>query len=252
MKSYRAYLEKTLSKETGRTYYNRLDILLEGQPLSLAKERLDISKILDNLSTIQYKNHFSQSKNALLYFLKWQNIQLSKTEQKRIAEMEKATHKKYRKLKSAKVKEIDSHIKHLKNPKLKLSYQTLLETGLRVSELSQITPQNVKVSQDIMVFSFIGKGGRQEQVAFSREDNPLLFERLKESVQKTPKNKRLFYSAIYLQIKAEELGITCHDLRRAFAKIEYNRTKSKDTVRKKLRHSKIKTTNIYIRSKIKL
>ena len=62
----------------------------------------------------------------------------------------------------------------------------------------------------------------------------------------------MFYSAIYLQKEAQRLGITCHNLRRAYAKLEYKKTKSRENVRKKLRHTNIKTTNIYLRSKIKV
>ena len=250
--SYKAFLEGSLRPETARTYYNRLDILLQGQSVLDITKSLDMEKILENLSKIKYKNHFSQSKNALLYFLKFQNIQLSDEHMKQIEQLEKNTRKKYRKLNAKNFEEIDKKIKHLRNKKLKLSYQTMLETGLRVSELAQITPLNSSISDDEICFSFTAKGGNKEEVKISKKENPRLFENLKETIEMAMENKKIFYSAIHLQREAKKLGFACHDLRRAFAKLEYKKTKSKDDVSSKLRHTNIKTTDIYLRSKLKI
>jgi len=85
-----------------------------------------------------------------------------------------------------------------------------------------------------------------------RMENPKLYQTLKENIINTPHDTKIFYSANYLQRKAKGLGFTCHDLRRAFNKMEYKKHRSKSAVMKKLRHSNIKTTNIYLRSKVKL
>jgi len=61
---------------------------------------------------------------------------------------------------------------------------------------------------------------------------------------------KLFYSANYLQTKAIKYGFECHDLRRAYAKKEYLKTKDKGHVMEKLRHTSLKSTNIYLRSRI--
>jgi len=252
--AYREYLTtaRRLRPDTVRTYYNRLDRLLEGQSLIHTVEKLDIAKIIENLSKITYKNHFSQSKNALLHFLAFLNISISDEHLKQIENLEKNTRKKYRKLKKADFKEIDKKIKYLKNKKLKLSYQVMIETGLRVFEVAQITPNDCTVSKDEIQFSFIGKGGERQETTFFKKDNPQLFKQLKEKIETMKKTDKMFYSAIYLQKEAKRLGITCHNLRRAYAKLEYKKTKSKEVVRKKLRHTNIKTTNIYLRSKIKV
>ena len=133
-----------------------------------------------------------------------------------------------------------------------MCYQTLSETGLRVSELSQIKKKEVKVDDNIIQFSFTGKGGYKETTTLSREDNPKLFQELKNMIQDTKPGQKVFYSANYLQSKAKELGFQCHDLRRAFSKLEYKKTKSKTEVQEKLRHKDAKTTDIYLKSKIKV
>lgn len=111
---------------------------------------------------ITYKNHFSQSKNALLHFLAFLNISISDEHLKQIENLEKNTRKKYRKLEQADFKEIDKKIKYLKNKKLKLSYQVMIETSLRVFEVAQITPSDCLISNDEIHLSFIGKG-REER-----------------------------------------------------------------------------------------
>lgn len=237
-----------LSRETVRTYYNRLDILLKEQNIA----RIDIEKILDELKEVKYKNYFSQYKNALLYFLEFQNIVLDARSINKIEELEQNTRKKYRKLKESDFRVIKNKINHLKNKKLKLSYQVLSATGLRVSELAQIGKESCLVEEDTITLSFIAKGSNKEEVVLKREDNEKLFCDLQKLIESTASNKKLFYSANYLQQKAKQYGFTCHDLRRACAKVEYKRTKSKNKVKEKLRHKSIKTTNLYLNSKIKI
>lgn len=253
LRDYKAYLSKVknLSSETARTYTIRLDNLLDNQnPLKLEKN-FDISKAIQNLSTIKHKNHFSQSKNALYYFCEFANIHLSNEEKARIKDLEEKAKKKYRKLNTVSFKEIKKKINYLKDEKLKLSYQTMLATGLRVSELAQITPGDCINTEDSIFFSFIGKGGKEESVNIVKYDYPDLYNKLLAQINSTSVHNKVFYSAVYLQKKAKELGFQCLDLRRAFAKLEYKNSKSKKIVQKKLRHSSIKNTNIYLRSKIK-
>lgn len=253
LENYRLFLLKqTLRPETARTYTNRLEHLLSGQSLINTVEQLDMQKVFDNLSQIKYKNAFSQSKNALLYFLTSQNISLDEKYTKQLSELEKDTYKKYRKLHKREFKTIDSTIKHLKNEKLKLSYQVMLQTGLRVSELSQITPRKTTIKDHEICFYFTGKGGHEETVKVLKEENAKLYQCLREKIETTKGDTKLFYSANYLQSNAKKLGFTCHDLRRAFAKMEYQKTKSKDRVREKLRHTSKKTTELYLKSKIKM
>ena len=248
--NYRSYLLTTvgLSQETTRTYYNKIDKLIDTQNI----DNLNISLIINNLSKIKYKNHFSQSKSALLYFLKFLHITLSNENRERIEMLEKNLHKKYRKLKEVDFKKIENKIKHIRNKKLKLSYQVMFEMALRVSEVAQIQKKDCMLKEDTITLSLSARGGNKEEVVLKRSDNnEKLFHDLQELIQKTNDNN-VFYSANYLQQKAKTLGFACSDLRKACAKIEYKKTKSKQEVKKKLRHKNIKATNSCLRNKVKI
>lgn len=252
LKAYREYLLQFLGCQTAETYYKRLCLLFEGQSITDTVGKLDIQKIITKLGDIRHKNYFSQSKNAFIHFCEYQNIKLSEDVLAAIRELESATKKKYRRLKTVEYSQIDNKIKHLRNLKLKLSFQTMLATGLRVSELSGLSVKDCTITPDSVLFGFIGKGGQAGTVMVKTSDFPKLYQRLKELIETTPADKKLFYSAGYLQGKARELGFACHDLRRSYAKLEYQKCRSKVEVSQKLRHSNVRTTNIYLRSKVRI
>jgi len=252
LEKYRDCLETFLSVETARVYKNRLDYLLtDGSNINPIKD-FDINKVLLNLSKMKYKNYFSQAKNALLYFCHWQKILLSKEVYETIKDLESKTIKKNRKMPVMEMKKIENTINHLKNQKLKLSFQTMLKTGLRVSELANITPNNCTIEKTAINIYFICKGSKFENITIKKEDDTVFFERLLKLISDTKKGKRIFYSANYLQQKAKDYNFQCHDLRRAFAKIEYKKTKSKKAVAEKLKHQSITTTDIYLNSNVKI
>ena len=249
---YRDWLLQSSSRETADSYRHRLAALLAGQSVSDTVNRLDIEKILDKLGGIKYKNHFSQSKNAFLHFCAFQGIKLSADTHTRIKEMSDKSIKKHRKLKEVEYSEIEDKIKRLRNMKLKLSYQTIIATGLRVSELAGLSANNCNISDDSIIFNFVGKGAKTGTVMIDKADCPKLFERLKDMIESTSADKKVFYSIGYLQRQATELGFACHDLRRAFAKLEYPKCRNKAELSEKMRHSNIRTTNIYLKSKVKV
>lgn len=248
---YQVFLLKSFRAETARVYTASLRRLLGGQNLLKELVDLDYSLIVNNLSKIRYKNQFSQSKNAFLYFLTSQNLVLDKSYLEQIKNIENHTHKKYRKQHNIDYKIIDKKIKHIRNKKLKLSYQVMLNTGLRVSEISQVTKHDSEIRDNEIELAFIGKGGKPEKVIICKKDNSNLYNDLKLLIKGTRSNNKVFYSSQYLQQKANEYELCCHDLRRIFSKLEYKKTRSKKTVQKKLRHVDIKTTDIYLRSKVK-
>lgn len=241
-------LDDGLSHETARTYCNRIDNLIEARNI----DNLDIALVIAKLSKIQYKNYFSQYKNALLYFLDFLHIVLTNDEKTQIEMLEKNLHKKYRKLKPVDYKLIGSKIKHIRNKKLKLSYQVMLEVALRVSELSQISKNDCILEEDTITLCFIAPRGNKEEVVLKCEDNEKLFYDLQKLINTTEETKKVFYSSNYLQQNAQKLGFTCSDLRRACAKIEYRKTKSKEEVKEKLRHKNLKATNNCLSSKVKI
>lgn len=249
---YRSWLETKYTPATAKAYYVRICSLLKGQPVNDTEKRLNVDKVLDRLAELTHKNEFSQSKNSFLHFCEFENLSLSNEVIERIRELETHTRKKYRKLKTVDYITIDNKIKHLKNEKLKLSYQTLTATGLRVSELAQITPAHCAITNENIDFHFIAKGGSMNTVTLSKAEHPELYERLKKQIARTKTESKVFYSVGYLQKQAQKLGFTCHDLRRASAKLEYQKSHSKKEVQEKLRHSTIKTTNIYLNSKVSI
>lgn len=249
---YRDYLKKNFCDETARTYANRIEILLKRQSILDPVKNLNTEEIITKLSKIKYKNEFSQSKNAFLHFLEFQQITLSEDHLKQIEQLEKSTYKKYRQHKSIDYKTIDKTIKHLRDQKLKICYQTLLSTGLRVFELSQIKRENCLIVNDSIQLNFVGKGGEKENVTILKRENKLLYENLQELIDKTNLGEKVFYSANYLQRKAREHNFCCHDLRRIYAQLELKKTKSKKTVQEKLRHTNEKTADIYLKSDIQM
>ena len=250
LSAYKDYLLRIYQPETANTYYKRLCTLFTGQSAVNTVINLDLDQILHNLSTIKHKNYFSQSKNALLHFCAFQCITLSPDELNSIAKLEKTTKKKYRKLNEVDFNQVDKKIKRIRNIRLKTSYQVLIATGLRVSELSGISPNDCNITDNEITFTFTGKGGKQEAVSIQAKQHPMLYKRTIELISTTPQDKKLFYSAPYLQKRAAYLGFACHDLRRAYAKLEYKQSKSKNVVMEKLRHSNVRNTNIYLKSKV--
>lgn len=250
--AYRSFLNERLRPATARTYSERLNTLFDDQSILNTIENLNIDKMIDDLTSVKYKNEYSQYKNALLYFLEFQNISLNKEQNAKIKALEKETRKKYKKLETVHFQRIDRTIKHLKNKKLRLCYQTLVATGLRVFELAQITKDNCKLSDDKLILEFNGKGGNHEQVILEKVDNEKLYNELKEMIITIQDNKKVFYSSNYLQQKAKQYNFTCHDLRRAYSKLEYKKTKSKKQVKEKMRHTNDETTEIYLKSKVKI
>jgi len=252
LNSYKAFLETKYTAETVKKYLNRLEILLQGQNLNFTAENIDISKVLNKLAEIKYKNHFSQSKNAFLHFCKFLKFTLTDDDLKQIEKLESATKKKYRKLKTLNFKDVEKKIKGLKNQKLKYGYQVMFATGLRVSELSQITCDDCLITEAEITFCFIGKGGKAETTKLSKNEHSKLYINLVDMIANLKTSQKVFYSAIYMQTNAKKLGFTCHDLRRFCAKMEYKKFRSKAKVKDKLRHSSIKNTNIYLRNKLKI
>ena len=252
LRDYRDWLLQSYSRETADKYRHNLAVLLAGQSVSDPINNLDVGLVLGKLSDVKYKNYFSQSKNAFLHFCEFAGINLSADTLAQIEELQDKSKKKHRKLKPVEYNQIEDKIKQLRNMKLKLSYQTIIVTGLRISELSDLSPKDCSITADTITFSFIGKGSKTGTVEISKTDCPLLFERVTALITSTPANKKVFYSAVYLQKQATELGFACHDLRRVFAKLEYKKCKNKTEISEKLRHSNIRTTNIYLKSKVQL
>ena len=193
--SYREFLTKgakRLSKVTRAQYVFRLESLLKGQSITEPMGNFDMSKVIDNLAKIKFKNHFSQSKNALLKFCEFHNIILDDKQLKAIKDLEANTRKQYKKPKNLDFKEVSIKINRLKNVKLKLSYLTLINTGLRVSELAQITAEGTAITENDISFFFIAKGGKNDSVTLYKNDDKKLYDDLVKLINDTKPLKKYF------------------------------------------------------------
>lgn len=246
---YEEYLSTRFTTGTAATYKKCVDTLLKDQFL-LDCKNMNIALILSKFESMKYKNEYSKYKNAFLKFCEFQNIKIDSETMLKLNLMALDKKKKHRRMKAVNLKDIKNHLRAIKDTKLKLSYETILATGLRVSELSQIGKNDCSLHRDKIVFSFIGKGGNPESVTIFKDDNPTLFTDITKLVNSS--KKKVFYSPNYLQTKAKEKGFGCHDLRRAYAKLEHQKHKDIIKTREALRHKSEKNTRRYLNSKVKI
>jgi len=246
---YEEYLRKSSTPQTATRYRQSVEYLLKDQYL-LDCKKLDIDMVLKKFENMKYKSDYSRYKNAFLKFCQFQNIKIDNEKLLKLNLMKLEKKKKHRKLKAVDLKDIKNHLRVIQDKKLKLSFETLLATGLRVSELSQITKDDCHIDSDKIVLSFIGKGGNPESVTIHQSEHETLFTNLLDLIGST--EKKVFYSANYLQTKATEKGFACHDLRRAFAKLDYQKHKDINRTKKALRHTNVKNTKKYLHSKVKI
>lgn len=247
---YEIYLLENFTPATASTYKKAVDFLLQDQYL-LDCRALDIAKVIEKLKVIKYKNQYSKYKNAFIKFCEFQRIILDSHILREFELLSNEKKKNRRNLKQVELKDIVNHIKVIKDKKLKLSFETMLHTGLRVSEISQIKKNDCVIFDNTIEFSIIAKGGTFEKVFFPCVQNQRLFNDLKGLIENT-NSEKVFYSPNYLQTKAIEKGFHCHDLRRAFAKLDYKKNKDLEHTMNALRHKNIKNTKIYVNSKIKI
>ena len=247
LRDYETFLKGSLADSTAVSYRKCVDTLLQDQYLLDCKS-LNPDLILPKFETMKHKNQYSKYKNAFLKFCEFQGIQLDNDFLLKLNLMKLDKKKKRRNLKEVDLKDINNHIRVIRDRKLKVSYQTLLATGLRVSELSQIQKEDCLIDSNKIELSFIGKGGNPESVSILKSENKSLYQNLSTLIYES--NEKPFYSANYLQTNTKGFG--CHDLRRAFAKLDYQKNKDLKQTAEKMRHKNKKNTKIYTNSKVKI
>jgi integrase len=249
--NYRAYLAGWLAPSTASTYHAAMTKLLEEQNIMNVKD-FDISLILEQLREVKYKNQFSKYKNAFFLFCEYIERPLSLDEKIAIESMGQEKIKKRRRLKVIKLEDITNKIRVIRDKKLRYSFETMLKSGLRVSEISQIRKEDCVILDDIIIFNFVGKGQRKESVTILASENKSLYASIKKMIKETPQGEKVFYSVSHLQKEATKRGFSCHYLRRGYAKMKYKEVKNITEVQKALRHSNKRTTKIYLKSKLKI
>lgn len=245
---FRKAIASTCTPATAATYAGAVGWLLNEQVLIDCRD-MDIEAVLVKLRAMKYKGEFSKYRSAFLKFCEYLDIDLDVETLTELKTMANGKKKKRRQLKPVRLKDINNHIKVIRDTKLKLSFQAMLASGLRVSELSQIKKEDCEMKDDCIVLHFVGKGGKNESIEIHETT---LNKRLMKLIDSTPNGVKVFYQTHYLQTEAKKRGFQCHDLRRAYAKLAYKKTKDISKVRQGLRHVRTKTTKLYLNSKVQI
>lgn len=256
LESFQDYLEETMNKNTARKYYSAVknlfkEIAFEGL------EEIEPEYVKERMRRIPTKNEFSAAKRGLMKLQEFDpGLKLPEEEFFRETAKTKRNRVKSRGQKIYKdmvIRKID----RVKDPDLRLAYRLAMVSGLRVSELADLKPGDVKVADDghIQVSVRNGKGGKSGLVDCL--DDAYVKARLEQLLKKADPETALFYSPGYMMNEASRLGFECHDLRRIYAqdlmcsKLLEGKTKAEavDEVREGLRHSRPETTQIYLQGR---
>ncbi len=149
------------------------------------------------------------------------------------------------------VEEADRLAQACQNTQEKLIIWTLLDTGLRVSELCSLTPQSILWQQKSIRIN--GKGGlygkksKKRVVPMSRRVQTLL-EHYFAIHEKWPVGERQVQKTVKSVANRAQLtqSITPHILRHTFATLALQKGISLASVQKALGHDRLTTTAIYL------
>lgn len=220
------------------------------------------SDILEGLKSINNKTELSQVINSIRIIQQANgNINIIPEEELKSIIKNKSNnrHKSYD---PYELKDALRKINALRNDKYKLAYRLMIVSGLRVFEIEALEKDDIKFNgDDIFVTVRDGKGGKFAEVKCL--EDKYLSERLKVFLGDKESKDKIFYSKSVLQEKANKLGFTCHDLRRAYAKlvkkeltnslVEVERNEKEKIIEEEvkiaLRHSKFETSKRYLYSK---
>lgn len=253
---------KVISKNTSKAYLNAAKNIFKvitnkrSYDVELKDiKRDDIEKFLLNIRT---KSKFSTYKNALVTLKSiYKDLDIP---DKEFFESESSKRRDRRKKAPGPINEsqVKRKINSLKDKKLKLGYRVALANGLRVSEVSNLRKEDIQKIEDGKIHIKVksGKGNKNREV-IGLEDR-YLEEELKKHILSFDDKEKIFYSDQHMKNKASDLGFECHDLRRIFSQNSYAEEKkecihpgeAKQKIKTKLGHTRIKTTNIYLKRKI--
>lgn len=131
-----------------------------------------------------------------------------------------------------------------KSPRNYLIISIFAKTGMRVSEISRIKPQDLLEEAEQLIVK--GKGGKIRNIDVTPE---LIMQILNYSkTNKIRKNQRIFNLTIrrLQQICNETANVNAHAFRHTYAIHLLKKTKNIRYVQKQLGHSSLATTQIYL------
>lgn len=257
LEGLKGYLEKEYGKNTAKKYYAAA-VKLFRDDYDLTVNEINEEVIKERLDHIRGKNEFSAAKQAVLGLKKvYPDITIPEEDWFR----EQSSHRKNRSKKKTKTIDLDAtqrKINQIADQKLKYAFRLAMDSGLRVSELAEVLPEDITFKDgDIYVNVTHGKGGSNGVVKCQKD--PYLYEHFQDFIKKQKEeypeenNKKLFYASNTMQKKAHDLGIECHDLRRICAITLRNELKKEmpveeanAQVKEQLRHARFSTTKRYL------
>ncbi len=257
LEGLKGYLEKKYGKNTAKKYYAAA-VKLFRDDYDLTVNEINEEVIKERLDHIRGKNEFSAAKQAVLGLKKvYPDITIPGEDWFQ----EQSLHRKNRSKKKTKTIDLNAtqrKINQIADQKLKYAFRLAMDSGLRVSELAEVLPEDITFKDgDIYVNVTHGKGGSNGVVKCQKD--PYLYEHLQDFIKKQKEeypeenNKKLFYSSNTMQKKAHDLGIECHDLRRICAIMLRNELKKEmpveeanAQVKEQLRHARFSTTKRYL------
>lgn len=243
-----------LSEQTKKKYYHAVKKLLCSMEFESVAE-LKPEQLLQQLKSLKTKNDVSAAKNGLLQMKKcFPDLRLPSEKEFKNISIHKRNIKK-RKFDPVKLDTIKRKINKVSNIKLRHGYNLMLDTGLRVFEVEQITKSSFRPEGEKLFIKIDHAKGNVEKVV--EVTQPRLKERLLEFIKPLEENEKVFYSKTYMQNVAANYGFECHDLRRAYARVQHKAISQEigayaanEEVRKLLNHASMKNTKKYLRRKI--
>lgn len=161
-------------------------------------------------------------------------------------------------------KELDTLLESIKHRLVQLAVRTMAYTGLRVSECTSLTLDDIDFENDI-IHVIAGKGNKDRIVPINKALKPYLVEYVNEWRAKVSSNKffatkktgdlshqtinRILHETTY------NLGwkknVTCHILRHSFASFLVSKNVNVVKISKLLGHADVRTTSVYMHTNTK-
>lgn len=247
--------ENVKSAETARKYYGAVKKLFEGIQFNNLQE-VEREQLEQRLSLITGKNNFSAAKCGLKLLKEFDpGLNIPDESFFRATSAHKKNHRKNAKRKIY-VDKTKRTVNQISNIKFKLAYRLALISGLRVSELEDLTKNDIKFKDGKIIIQVLhGKGDKQRVVECM--DDSYVYNKLSEYVVYKKDYEKLFYAESTMRKKANELGLECHDFRRIYSH-NHKKEMKKDgstnyqankVVQKNLGHVRYKTTKRYLYGK---
>lgn len=249
---FQEYLKQRYCANTAKKYYQEVKNLFEDLQFDSLNE-IDHKIVEHKIRLIRQQSRFSAAKQGLMALHDYDHS---------FALPDNEVWKEAPKFNRCKSRGMEIHvdrnfrtINQISDKRLKLGYRLMLISGLRVSEVADLEPGDIRIRDDGVIDLHIrnGKGGKTGNVECMKDG--YVRKHLRELLDTIEPGQKVFYSAGTMEKQATNLGMECHDLRRIYSKhrlrelIEeeaMSKGKAHQIVQKELRHESGKTTDLYL------